>query len=661
MPPAAISRSSTYFPKICGNIAPHKRSSVWLFPLFLACAAPEPIEKTLAVRVYELPGCPLPRTADGELVPLTVELHALGDFRASNQTADFVRLDQRGQKLPFPAATRAVEARVAHERGTWIGYGEPRDDAVEISLWPDSKSCVLAGADPARGYPGAAGGQALGYAPAAALVLAAGGSGDENSAIVGALGFSVPTGAVVAVGRSPETALREPRAFASVSDFGDRVLVAGGENPLEPEGSREPRKTAEVYDPGRAGFEPSPIELLAERTRHAALTTKAGSTLLIGGRNRFGALDLIEAVSPDTHSSAIAGLARLQAARIEPSALVLSDDRIFVGGGYTGTDSPVALFEWLSADASSRDGTELRTFIPVHHDRAFAAMPGGGLLAVGGCEARLPLEGEDCSMCRRGCPPAAGYDAFWVSADGGVSELDFDVEAPQPILLPASDGRPWLVAGAEERALFRFDPWTATFEPARADLDLSPLPDSLEPPPVSLGPDAFVWLANGPDGTELVGARLGTRGRYAEDFALVAQPSQGLRHLAPDRPPNASVVYDGLLTLNAEAGDPPTIYVTDADYQDVTLRIQLESGPPPLVALDQRLFGDGACPWVNGDQPPTERNQPTFVRRGSLVELSYAGVRVRCPGPEGRVTLGIRSAQEGITRIRRIDVRRAAE
>src|SRR3970040_484885 len=111
MPPAAISRSSTYLPKICGNIAPAQRSSIWLFPLFLGCSEPEPIDKTLIVRVHELPSCPLPRTAQNELLPLTIELHALGDFGATNQTAEFLRLDQRGQTLPFPAGTRAIAAR----------------------------------------------------------------------------------------------------------------------------------------------------------------------------------------------------------------------------------------------------------------------------------------------------------------------------------------------------------------------------------------------------------------------------------------------------------------------------------------------------------------------------------------------------------------------
>ena len=55
----------------------------------------------------------------------TIELLALGDFQATNESAEVLPLDaERGTPLRFPLETRAVEARVATGPARFFGYGE---------------------------------------------------------------------------------------------------------------------------------------------------------------------------------------------------------------------------------------------------------------------------------------------------------------------------------------------------------------------------------------------------------------------------------------------------------------------------------------------------------------------------------------------------------
>ena len=51
--------------------------------------------------------------------------------------------------------------------------------------------------------------------------------------------------------------MRQPRAFATVSGFGEQLLVAGGEYPIHESGSPATvfNATGEVYDPATGSFE----------------------------------------------------------------------------------------------------------------------------------------------------------------------------------------------------------------------------------------------------------------------------------------------------------------------------------------------------------------------------------------------------------------------
>ncbi len=624
----------------------------------------------LPLRVHTLANCGLPPgLSHGNL-----ELLALGDFAATNESAEVLPLERRGAALKFPVATRAVEAHVGDGATAFAGYAERRQSAgLDVLLWPEQATCVVWQPDGAQGYPGPHGGQALGYAPGSGIVLAAGGNDAlVSDAIVGALSFDVATGKLKTVDTSDDGVLREPRAFATVTQFGEQLLVAGGEQPVfgVPEADVEPHATAEVFDPKLGRFSGEVIQLRSTRTRHAALTLDDGRTLLVGGRTRVGATSIaqyqLEIVDPKQKRASVADAI---APRIEPHALRLTDGRIFVGGG-VGLDGsltePVA--QWLTKDAHL-DDTAVSSDVAPRFDRAFVATAGGGVLAVGGCEDRPATSDQDaaaCAACGHGCVPLAdGYDAWWIDRDGAATRVGLNgISAPRPILLPGSDGRPWLVAATantpEKPQLFRFNPWLFPpgFEPAAAASG-ERLPQPGMPQPISLEPDAFVWIDDSDGRGQLLGLRLGTRNRYAQDLALVllSDPVDLTRpaHLVPDRHPAArDVSYDGRLTLS----DPAvTVVVADADYADVTVRVHRHGAPLPILLLGQTLLGGADCPWPDGNETGDDADLPTLLRRGTEAELRFHGGGQACRVEPGRLPLGVR-AGDGVTIITELDVQR---
>lgn len=633
----------------------------------LACTEESaPLVLPLRVHTFASTACELP----AELARTTLELQALGDFAASNDSAELLRLDQRGAALKFPVATQAAVARVDDGAVAFTGYGERRENGLDLLLWPELSSCEIWRRDGTHGYPGRHGGQALGYSPQSGVVLAAGGADPlVSDAIVGALSFHVATGAIQTLDSSDEGVLGQPRAFATTTPFGDRLLVAGGEAPVfgVPEKDIAPIGTAELFDPTLGRFVGEPIELRSTRTHHAAVALDDGRTLLVGGRSRVGATDIaqyqLEIVDP---ASGRASVAEAIAARIDPRALRLSDGRIFVGGG-VGLDGtltePVA--EWLTADAQL-DRTQLSKEVAPRFDRAFVATIGGGALAVGGCEDRPATTSEDaaaCASCSHGCPPLSGeFDAWWIDREGAAEAVSLvGIWAPRPILLPGSDGRPWLVASAAAAPdiprLFRFDPWTQRFEPARVP-DSVQLPKPGMPQPLALDPDAFVWMDDDGAAGQLIGLRLGTRNRFTQDLSLVlfSDPvATRPLHLVPERPIGQDVSYNGRLTLSG----PVTIRVADTDYGDVTIKLHLASGEPPRVRLGIATLGGAECPWPAGAERGGDFELPTVVRQGNRAQLQFHGGTQACPVESGRLELGV-LAGDGVSVIQQLDVLRGA-
>lgn len=639
----------------------------------------------LPVYLHTLAECALPaRLREGN-----VTLQALGDFGASNESAEVLAIAAAGTSLRFPLSTRAVEARIDAGASRFSGYGERLErHRYDVVLWPEREACRIFRPDGAQGYPGTRGGQAFGFSRRHGLLLAAGGNDPLLSdAIVGALTFDVNSGAIRAFDSSDDSVLREARAFATVTESGDELLVAGGENPVfgVPEEDLDLRRTAEIFDPRRGEFSAESIELREPRTRHAAVTLRDGRSLLVGGRSRYQdevvAQRRSERLDPERRR---ADYAATISERIEPRALLLSDGRVFVGGGYDrlGKASDPA-GEWLRADGEhelSGSGADHTTrSLPPRFDRAFVAMPGGGVLAAGGCADRAPETPEEAAECRaacvRGCPPApdsthpSGYDAFWLDSEGNEHALPralAGIAAPRPILLPGSDGSPWLIAATEEEPerprLFRFDPWSQRFSAADVPPELR-LPRPGFPLPIAIDPDAFVWLDESERHGELYGLRLGTRNRYTRDLALVlaSDPDDPRRplHLVPDRPLRDEERYDGRLRLLPGGA---SVWVADADYGDVTLRITLLEPPsaPPIVVLGGVELGGGACAWPGSGAPATpDAAIATLSRRGTQVELEYRGERRRCAVPEGRLSVALR-APDGPSVISELELQRGA-
>jgi hypothetical protein len=614
----------------------------------------------LRVRVFTAPGSGLP----ADTSKATLELSALGDFEPGNESAEVLPAERAGASLRFPAATRAVQARLSVSGRRLAGYGERRGDAaLSILLWPEQECPVLAGS----GYPGPGGGQALGFSETlGALFVAGGDRPTETDAILGTLVLHTGTGQVDR-GGVDAGGLQQPRAFATASAFGEGFLVAGGQKPVQgvPEAELEVHSTAEVHGTERDEL----LTLQNSRTHHAAVTLVDGRTLLVGGRTKVGSVSIaqyqLELVDPAERRSRIGDAI---APRIAPTALLLTDGRVFVGGGTLldgSLSAPVG--EWLTADGR-RDDTKLSAEVPARFERAFVALAGGGVLAVGGCEDRPPSSEADaaaCSACASGCKPLDGYDAWWIDADGSASPVQLPgIAAPRPRLLAGTDGSPWLVASDESDPgrlrLFRFNPWASRFEPApvRSDLRL-PAPGI---PALSLAPDTFVWMDESSSGGELVGVRLGARSRFTRDVALVlsSEPLDPLRpaHLVPVRPlRDSGTHYDGALTLT----DPGlAVLVADTDYADVTLRLGVAGEGLPRVLLGSTALGGDACPWPDGEARGGVAEQPTVVRRGDRAELSYRGGRsAACRVESGRLTVAL-AAGERVAVVRELQITREA-
>ncbi len=672
---------------------------LFLAPVTFGCSPLEPPVETFEIRAHSLDQsetCAVVANPD-------LRIEALGPFPVSARSAEVLRYETPEQSLTFPDDTEGVTAAALDS--TWLGYSDRRTkQGIDVLLWRERVGCTLfdptAQEDPdQRGYPGPNSGQAIGYSPAAGVVLVAGGD-ESDRAAQRSLVFHAGDGAS---GLVPDTLnFPQARAYATVTPFGSGLLLAGGEDTInDMPGARTARQTAAVFDSELGGFENDLIELEAARTRHAAVTLESGETLLVGGARHTGGgtrvvVAPLEALSPQTRRTRIG--AELSTGRLEPVALRLSDGNVLVGGGYNIELNPVTTVEWFSPDGASEvtPGTcsapPCAVLAPRYH-RAFAAMPGGGALTVGGCEpgAQTPACVDACGE-NFGCP-APDFNATWITPEGELAPIWLEPPltacpgvapgtpfSPERVWLASgSDGAPWLIAFDEDleppcRAAFRFEPWADP--PQRVvpddcaerpgDEDCKPyggafvataldLEGSLPDPRTgltSLGPDAFVWLT-ADDPPRLAGVRAGVRGALSQnETLLVTDPSAPLvpLHLGPHRPPGGAVstapkaIYSpqGRLILEAEndAGPAVGVSITDTRYGDVTLTIGYSGSGAPVVLFDRYEVGGDDCAWPSDPATPL-----SVVRRGSTITTSDGeGRSVRCKGaPTAAVGLALRA------------------
>jgi hypothetical protein len=709
MPPAAISRSSTYFPKICGNIAKSHRSALCgLVLTAVACSDHAPAVTTVSVDAHQLLGCPVPDRGPSTGSPLELTLTPLGPFPASTFDVEGpLGLEEAGQELAFDPATVGVDALAsdgsANSGGAFIGHTERRvDDRIDVLLWPEQTACPILAPD--AGYPGTDAGQALGFSAATAVALVAGEDAEDRRA--GSAGeFDTETGAAGVVPRE-SGALHVSRAFATVTEFGDGLLVAGGTNPFASAAAEDASGSAEVYRPHAGGFDPNLVELWSRRTHHAAVTLPAtGETLLAGGLAPDSAsngpgqlLRQLEAISPSTLSSSISGLAALDLGRVDPVTLVLENGLIFVGGGYNvGSDpeaprgDPIGELEWFLPDATRR---VFFADLPTRPDRAFMALPGGGVLSVASCSAESAQQRADCSCvaenggaCEVNGDDQGWLDAWWIDPDGTPTPVPFapaNVLTPcptplRPLLVAGSDGAPWLVSTRDDgtpACLWRFEAWPEDPGGPPADaashprflmttLALDPSPDA-RVQPLSYAPDALVWV--GPNGG-LYGARLGQRGPLTRDASLLARGDAPFRpaHLVPDRDPSASTSLDGKppVIFNHEfngvlelgpTSPVVTLWAADTTYDSVSLTLEIEapsdgSSPAlPAVTFGSARGASAVCAWSATATPLPAPVTLTATRHGTHVTLSAPGLAdTTCDVPDGPLALGVRAGSARTT------------
>jgi hypothetical protein len=243
------------------------------------------------------------------------------------------------------------------------------------------------------------------------------------------------------------------------------------------------------------------------------------------------------------------------------------------------------------------------------------------------------------------------------------------------VLLPGSDGQPWLITfgvdGAGEPApgnfaAYRFDPWQGTF--VASDLDLGDQPLVSAPRFVATGADAFVWFGEDTNGAVLQGIRLGTRSSFSSDVPLVVlrdtddatQPA----HLAPDHPPDATLQYDSTRgVLQFASGSATCVWISDAEFADFSAQIAFSSGVAPGIQLGSQQILDptSAAADPNCHLPAADSSAGASIqvqRVGSHVSLSIGATHTSCELSSARLPMGVCGSDLGPTEVSLIDVTR---
>lgn len=583
--------------------------------MLLACGS-ERTGRTLALAAHYPELCPPTGSTSGSR---TLELRALGDFDPSNGTVAFIDEDARGRELTLPNQTRAIELLTVGPRSYWSRVSLREDEPTEALLLPANEACALWQTD--GGGAGFDTGTAMGI-QGERWLLAAGAAADDQPRARALRVLDLSTAQMHPAG---DLEMSRARAFATVTELGDGLLVAGGEDPSSGAVHDDAERVA-ITD---GAVDSSLLALERGRSHHAAIS-EGDSVLLAGGIDVRGeALDRLERVAGASDAVPV----RLQDARIEPQLLRLDDGRLLVAGGYTEEDGrrvAVTSLEWLSADASEHLGSiELD---PGVLGRAFVATVGGGVLAVGGCD-------------EAGDPSAA---VWWVARNQQASRLpDLPRQALDcsPRLALATLAAPVLVSGGQ---LWRFDPWAGRFESSGFDVDDATATRLLT------GTDAGVvyWVRPDADGLQLFALRHDTRNRYSPDITPFLVSDSG--RLAPNAAASTSEYarYGADLEL---LGSDAEVWVSDTLYADFDLQLQA-SDPPPLLLLSDVVVGEGRCTW-----PKTGRNETLHVqRRGRDLLLEGDVDSTRCTLRHGgAVRVGLRGRDE-ITHVARLSISRGA-
>src|SRR5690349_17555560 len=250
MPPDASSRSSTYLPKIWGNIpALYATASAAFLP---AAGCDSAGAERIEISAHYVPAC----APAAQSAPAQLELIALGDFDRTNDSVLILGSDAARAGVALPEGTRAVELNTLGGEVYWGNGSLDAHNQLSILLWPRARACALARFDAA---PEASGAWLLGASDRLHALLAA-----SSASAPRYVDLDVASDATLEGGLGPQ----RPRELASLSELGERLVLAGGVDPT----SGRALADAELFDPALGRFEGEVSALSLARSRHAALS-----------------------------------------------------------------------------------------------------------------------------------------------------------------------------------------------------------------------------------------------------------------------------------------------------------------------------------------------------------------------------------------------------
>jgi hypothetical protein len=148
--------------------------------------------------------------------------------------------------------------------------------------------------------------------------------------------------------------------FAGAPNFSDRfdigvevlagssILFVGGRNAITQGGALAAVRTAEIYDPATATWQQVTALSTARSAPELEELGTTGDTLILGGRDDSGnPLSSVEVYSVNTFSSI--GTLTMSTARVGHETIELSDNRVFIMGGFGSNGAPTT-----SVDIHSR-------------------------------------------------------------------------------------------------------------------------------------------------------------------------------------------------------------------------------------------------------------------------------------------------------------------
>lgn len=523
----------------------------------------------------------------------------LGDFEPES-TAVGARLlgnDVGATLSEIEPNARALFVEATENEREWWGVGTiPSSGNIDSLLVPALTSCPLPEEADAGATPAQSGAQLAAVTSEQVLVV---GGVDATGKASPTFVANLDTGGVAPVTQDRD--LGTPRVSASVTQFGDGALVAGGFDPRFPGMALE---DAEVYEPSLGGFDQqNPIRLSEPRANQGAVVLASGDTLLVGGVGaNASVLDSMEIVDPTTRTVRAENVASLTFARSQPTVVRLASGEVLVAGGVDGSGAAVTTMELFSSDASCEISTIAEPVTGAA--RAYTSLSSGGALFV----------------VAPGPTADVGFQNTWLLGPDAslASALPIAGSLTAPKFFGGAGGAPALWTG--DRWL-RWQPWAGSFG-ALGSLDDTPAQVSS----AFASPDSgfAMWLdTSNPSGAVVTGLRFDTQGEYSTLAGpLLVTDTQDV---APDR-----LAGPGTVTFTPAQGltlaPGVSAFVTDRTYADVAISVDMPGPTPALVVLRDESGNELV---IGGPEPttPTSCSNAVAWCAGSVAAISSLQVQ----------------------------------